>query len=76
MAPDVTEASVRVKPALLLAVTVPVPARAESDPVPVQPLTVNVLAVGLAPESAATLMPVRLSVKLAPVPVKLPLIKV
>ena len=62
---------------LLLAVTVPVPTGAVSKPLPVQPLTVNVLLEALAPESVATLMPVRLSVKVAePVPVKLPVANV
>ena len=63
--PEDSDALVRVKLALLLAMTMPVPAGADSDPVPVQPLTVKVLLVALTPVSAATLMPLRLSVKLA-----------
>ena len=39
---EVSDVLVRVKPALLLAVTMPV-AVSVSDPLPVQPLTVNVL---------------------------------
>src|SRR5580658_1521949 len=59
---DVNEALVRVYRALLVAVTVPVPAGAESDPVPVQALTVKELLLALAPVRDATVMPLRLSV--------------
>ena len=58
------------------AVTVPVPAGADSDPVPVQPLTVKVLLVALTPVNDATVMPLRLSVKPAPVPVNFVLVSV
>ena len=75
---EVSNVLPKVKLAFLFAITVPVPAGAASDPVPVQPLTVKVLLVALSPESEATLMPLRLSVKLplAPAPVKLAFVSV
>ena len=68
---DDSEVLVRVKSAALLAVTVPVPAGADSDPVPVQPLTVKALPVALTPVNVATLMPLRLSVKVGAGPCQL-----
>ena len=63
--PSVEDSAVldRVKLEALLAATMPAPAGAVSDPVPVQPLTVNVSAVALEPVRAATAIPLRLSVK-------------
>ena len=51
---DVSDVLVRVKPALLLAVTMPV-AVSVSDPLPVQPLTVNVLPVLVAARLAVVI---------------------
>src|SRR5262249_13355271 len=55
--------------------TVPVPALAVSDPVPVQPVRVNVLLVELAPVSFATVIPLRLSGTVGEAPVSLPWVR-
>ena len=67
---DSSDALVKSKLAFLVAVTVPVPAGAESDPVPVQPLTLKVLELALLPYKVTTLIPPMSSEKIGSVPSK------
>ena len=73
-----SSALVRAKGPLAESVTVPTPAptTAVSDPVPVQPVTLKLLAVVPEPVRAATAIPLRLSMKLGDAPVNLVLVRV
>ena len=62
---------VKVKLAFLFAVTAANPDGTASEPDPVQPLTVKALPRKLLPVKLATRMPLKLSVKLAPEPVRI-----